>query len=103
MYDNGGATDITGLTSGTAYYVIADGGGQIKLAATQEKALKGEAIVLAPGGGVGGMGQSLTEAHHGYGAKATSGAGSSSVGLAGALAITVVRPIPAPGWLPAAR
>jgi hypothetical protein len=56
VYDNGGGTNITGLASGSAYYVIANGGSQIKLAATQEKALKGEAIVLAPGGGVGGTG-----------------------------------------------
>jgi outer membrane protein OmpA-like peptidoglycan-associated protein len=87
VYDNGGGTDITGLDDGTTYFVIGDGTEIIELATTQEKALLGEAILLTPGGGTGGT---LTEGHHGAGAKATSGAGSEGgVGIAGALGLTI--------------
>src|SRR5262249_25655980 len=55
---------------------------------TRDAALADEPLPLTPGGGLGGS-PTLTEARDDYSTQATSGAGTGSVGLAGALAITV--------------
>src|SRR5262249_25443702 len=78
--------DITGLTNGTTFFVITDGTENIKLASSRENALKGKAIDLTPGGGTGGTGHSLTEAIHGAGARAVSGASGGKHGAAGSAA-----------------
>ena len=46
LYDAGGQTDISGLTSGTPYYIIAVDGDNIKLATTPENAISGTAVDL---------------------------------------------------------
>ena len=89
-YDNDGNPDIGSgsnkLTDGTTYFVIADPAGKIKLAATREKALAGEAIPIDPGGGTTGK---LKESVHGGGAMATSGASGGKYGVAGSVAVNV--------------
>src|SRR5262249_7833355 len=53
VYHDGGGTDIGGLTSGQVYYAIVDQSQptRIKLAATLDHAMAGNAIALIPGSG----------------------------------------------------
>ena len=46
LYNSGGQTDISGLTSGTPYYIIFVDGDNIKLATTPENAISGTAVDL---------------------------------------------------------
>ncbi len=90
VYDNGGGANIGGLTYDETYYVIVDETtpNLLQLAATEEHAKKGVALDLSAPLAINS--QSLTEKESGFIAEATSGAGgSSSVGVAGSLAINV--------------
>ena len=49
-----GGTPVAGLTSGTTYFVITDGTSKVKLAATRDQALKGDALALTVIGDEGG-------------------------------------------------
>src|SRR5262249_1710630 len=53
VYNDGGGTDIGGLTSGQVYYAIVDSTqpNRIKLATTLDGAMAGNAIALTPGSG----------------------------------------------------
>ena len=58
VYDNGGGTDLAGLTGGTTYYVIKVDGHEIKLATNTTNANAGTAINLT---GTGNAAQTLSQ------------------------------------------
>lgn len=58
QYDNGGGTDVGGLTTATAYYVTEISGNDFKLATSHQNALAGTAIELS---GDGNDAQTLTK------------------------------------------
>ncbi len=81
-YEDGGGTEIGGLTSGTVYYAVVGDDGDLKLAESLGKAADGKAITIT-GDGDG----ALVDAVGRSAADATSGASDGDIGVAGALAI----------------
>ncbi|MBN2061399.1 MAG: LEPR-XLL domain-containing protein, partial [Deltaproteobacteria bacterium] len=92
IYSKGGETEnaIGNLTDGETYYIIVDETtpNLVKLATSAENAEKGTAIDLTAG--ATGDAHKLSEKSSTFVAEATSGAGASSVGVAGSLALNVV-------------
>jgi hypothetical protein len=86
-YDNGGGSEIGGLTNGETYYLIVGTNGVVQLAESRKNALKGEELVLTGTGT--GSDHELREATHSAKSLAVSGASGGELGLAGSLAITV--------------
>ncbi|HEX5279640.1 MAG TPA: hypothetical protein VFW28_06150 [Micropepsaceae bacterium] len=81
-------TPISGLTDGTTYYAIDLTNGHYQLAASRQDGLDGKAIAL---GSVGDASQKVIETNHAVRSEADSGAGSDKVGIAGALALNLVK------------
>jgi hypothetical protein len=107
VYDNGGGTNVGGLTGGTTYYAIVDATTpkKLKLAKTRRDALAGNAVTLtATGSGtnqtVKSAGDFRTKAAQGVAVQATSsedvltvavaGGAGAFLGLAGSVAVTVI-------------
>lgn len=87
VYDNGGGTDIGGLTHDTTYFAIVNGDLPVKLAETRDKAYKGQSIDIT-GAGTGDD-HKLKEATHSMRAEAKAGAGGGKFGIAGSVAINL--------------
>ncbi len=87
VYNNGGGSDIGGLTSGTTYFAIVKDNGNIELASSSNDAAEGKAEEIKSLGS--GEDHTLTESIHRASASATSGASGGKTGIAGALAINV--------------
>ncbi len=78
-YNNGGGTNMGGLSSGTTYYVIDLTNGQYLLATSLDNALAGTAITLGAAGS--STTQSFTDNTDNFRADATSGASGGNIGV----------------------
>ncbi|MGD8330585.1 MAG: hypothetical protein PVJ49_14220, partial [Acidobacteriota bacterium] len=87
LYDNGGGSDIGGLTDDTTYYAIVDGDKQVRLAETRDKAYKGDAIDITGAGT--GEDHTIADTTHSGEAQAISGASGGDTGVAGSVAINI--------------
>ncbi|WP_370312902.1 LEPR-XLL domain-containing protein [Sagittula sp.] len=86
VYDTDGAA-IGGLTDGETYFAIVEADGRLKLAASRDDAMKGEAVELTSA--ASGDTHKLTEAAHSNGATSVSGASGGKTSVAGSVAVNV--------------
>ncbi len=87
-YNNGGGTNMGGLTNGSQYYVIDLTGGNYQLATTLDNAQNGIAIALGAAGS--STTQTLVDTTDNSRTEAMSGAGGGKIGVAVSVGVNVV-------------